>query len=295
MDGLYREFSLNMTMVDLATIEHMTRNEADMAFKKRVRTIFEWINPQDESFILDCACGRGFYLNMFRYVSQCRLVGLELDWEIIQKARQNIGHLPGILLNNANIYALPYPDNTFDGVILSEILEHVERDVDGLKEVYRVLKPGGVVAITVPNANYPFWWDPINKTLETLFNRHIGRGPLAGIWANHVRLYTPEQLRASVLAAGFIIEEERAFTHYSFPFIHNLVYGLGKPLLESGALPKAMANAADRTAFDKNSGSLLNPINLGLKVLNFFDRRNVMNEPPGRSTVNLCIKGRKAE
>ncbi|NWG17495.1 MAG: class I SAM-dependent methyltransferase [Chloroflexi bacterium] len=282
-----------MMMVDLTTIEHMTRNEADMAFKKRVRTIFEWINPQDESLVLDCACGRGFYLNMFRYVSRCRLVGLELDWEIIQKARRNVGHLPGVLLNNADIYALPYPDNTFDGVILSEILEHVERDVDGLKEVYRVLKPGGVVAITVPNANYPFWWDPINKTLETLFNRHIGRGPLAGIWANHVRLYTMEHLRASVLAAGFIIEEERAFTHYSFPFIHNLVYGLGKPLLESGALPKAMANAADRTTFDQNSGSLLNPINLGLKVLNFFDRPNVMNEPPGRSTVNLCIKGRK--
>jgi hypothetical protein len=96
-----------------------------------------------------------------------------------------------------------------------------------------------------------------------------------------------------VLAAGFSIEEERAFTHDSFPFIHNLVYGLGKPLLESGALPQSMANAADRTAFDKNDGSLLNPINLGLKIFNYFDRNNVMSEPPGRSTVNLCIKGRK--
>lgn len=279
--------------MDSATIEHMTRNEADMAFKKRVRTIFEWIDPRDDSVILDCACGRGFYLNMFRYVSSCKLVGLELDWEIIQKARQNVGHLPDVLLTNANIYHLPYAADTFDGVILSEILEHVERDVDGLKEVLRVLKPGGVVAITVPNANYPFWWDPINKTLETLFGRHIGSGPLAGIWANHVRLYTREQLRASVLAAGFVIEEERAFTHYSFPFIHNLVYGLGKPLLESGLMPESLANAADRTAFDKNNGSLLNPVNLGIRILNFFDRKNVMNEPPDRSTVNLCIKGRK--
>lgn len=281
-------------MVDLKLIEHMTRNEADMAFKKRVQTIFEWIEPRDDSIILDCACGRGFYLNMFRYVSQCKLVGLELEWPIIQKAQHNVGHLPRLLLTNANIYSLPYPDNSFDGVILSEILEHIERDVDGLKEVYRVLKPGGVVAITVPNANYPFLWDPINKTLETLFDRHIGSGPLAGIWANHVRLYTAEQLRQSVLDAGFQVEEERAFTHYSFPFIHNLVYGLGKPLLESGALPKSMANAADRTTFDKNDGSLLNPINLGLKVLNFFDRPNKINEPVGRSTVNICIKGRKS-
>jgi SAM-dependent methyltransferase len=280
-------------MVDQATIEHMTLNEADMAFKKRVRTIFEWVDPQDSDLILDCACGRGFYLNMFRYVSDCKLVGLELDWPVIEKAKRNVGHLPGLMLNNANIYALPYADNTFDAVLLSEILEHIDQDVEGLREVYRVLKPGGVVAITVPNANYPFLWDPINKTLEAVFGTHIGKGPLAGIWANHVRLYTAEKLRSSVVTAGFKVEEERAFTHYSFPFIHNIVYGLGKPLLESGVLPESMANAADRTTFDKNNGSLLNPVNVALKVFNFFDRPNVMNEAPGRSTVNLCIKGRK--
>lgn len=280
-------------MVSEQALEQMTRNEADMAFKRRVRTIFEWVDPKDSDLILDAPCGRGFYLNMFRYVSNCRLVGLELDWEIINKARRNVGHLKGMMLNNANLYALPYPDNTFNAAIMSEVLEHVDDDVRALHEVYRVLKPGGVVAITVPNANYPFWWDPINKTLETLFNTHIQQGPLAGIWANHVRLYSPEALRQSVLAAGFAVEEERAFTHHSFPFIHNLVYGLGKPLLESGALPKSMANAADRTTFDKNNGSLLNPINLGLKVFNYFDRQNVMSEPAGRSTVNLCIKGRK--
>ncbi|MBZ0277525.1 MAG: class I SAM-dependent methyltransferase [Anaerolineae bacterium] len=280
-------------MVDPQIITHMTRNEADMAFKKRVQTIFEWIDPHDDDVILDCACGRGFYLNMFRYVSQCTLVGLELDWPVIQKAQRNVGHLPDLLLNNANIYHLPYADDTFDGVILSEILEHIDDDVAGLKEVYRVLKPGGVVAITVPNANYPFWWDPINRTLETIAHTHISHGPLAGIWANHVRLYTAGHLRESVSASGLIVEEERAFTHHSFPFIHNLVYGLGKPLLESGMMPAGMANAADRTTFDKNDGSLLNPINLGLKVLNFFDRRNVLSEPPGRSTVNLCVKGRK--
>ncbi|MCL4247107.1 MAG: methyltransferase domain-containing protein [Anaerolineae bacterium] len=280
-------------MPDEATLARMTRNEADMAFKRRVRTIFEWIAPQAGDLILDMPCGRGFYLNMFRYASDCKLVGAELDWEIMGKARRNVGHLPDVALHNVDIYAMPYADDTFDAAILSEILEHLDHDVDGLREVYRVLKPGGVVAITVPNADYPFWWDPINKTLELLFKTHIQHGPLAGIWANHVRLYRREQLRESVLAAGFEIEEERAFTHHSFPFIHNIVYGLGKPLLESGMLPEKMANAADRTAFDKNDGSLLNPVNLGLALFNWFDRPNRMSEPPGVSTVNLCVKARK--
>jgi SAM-dependent methyltransferase len=273
----------------------MTRNEADMAFKRRVQTIFEWIDPQDEYLILDMPCGRGFYLNMFRYVSGCKLIGADLDWEVLQKAQKNVNRLDDISLHHENIYALPYADFTFDAAILSEILEHIDDDVAGLREIWRVLKPGGIVAITVPNADYPFWWDPINKTLEALFGTHINRGPFAGIWANHVRLYTYSQLRRSVLEAGFDIVEERSFTHYCFPFIHNIVYGFGKPLLESGVLPQSMENVADRAAFDKNDGSILNPINVGLKLLNFFDRKNVMNEPPGRSTVNLCIKGRKPE
>ncbi len=195
----------------------MTRNEADMAFKKRVQTIFEWVAPTDDMTILDMPCGRGFYLNMFRYVSKCKLIGAELDWDVIGKAQRNVADLPDIALNNCNIYALPYADNSFDAVILSEILEHIDDDVAGLKEIYRVLKPGGVVAITVPNADYPFWWDPINRTLEFWFKRHIGKGTFAGIWANHVRLYRRDQLREAVLEAGFILEEERAFTHDSFP------------------------------------------------------------------------------
>ncbi|MEQ8673488.1 MAG: methyltransferase domain-containing protein [Aggregatilineales bacterium] len=280
-------------MVDDATLEIMTRNEADMAFKKRVRTIFEWTNPQKGDLILDMPCGRGFYVNMLRYATEATIIGAELDWDVMVKAKRNVGHLPDTMLNNANIYTLPYAENTFDSAILSEVLEHLDDDVAGLKEIFRVLKPGGVVAITVPNANYPFWWDPINKTLETLFGVHIQHGTFAGIWANHVRLYTAAQLKLAVMDAGFEVEEERAFTHYSFPFIHNIVYGFGKPLLESGMLPETMANAADRTTFDKNDGKLFNPINLGLKVFNYFDRRNVISEPPGRSTVNLCIKGRK--
>lgn len=265
-----------------------------MAFKKRVRTVFEWVEPRAGKTILDFPCGRGFYLNMLRYASDATLVGADLDWEVLAKAQRNVGRLPGITLQYANIYQMPYPDATFDAVILSEVLEHLDDDVAALKEAYRVLKSGGVVAITVPHANYPFWWDPINKTLETLFNTHISEGPFAGLWANHKRLYERNELRDAVLAAGFEIEAERSFTHHSFPFIHNLVYGFGKPLLESGLMPDGLANAADRTTFEKNDGSLLNPINLGVAVLNYFDRKNVINEPPGRSTVNLAVKGRKA-
>ena len=264
-----------------------------MAFKRRAWTIFEWLGATDGQTILDCGCGRGFYLKMLRHLGSARLFGIDLELPYLRKARRNTAPLPAVLVGNASIYDLPFPDETFDAVILSEILEHVDRDVDALREVRRVLKPGGLAVITVPHADYPFWWDPVNKTLESLFKTHIGRGPLAGIWAFHVRLYTPRQLRESVLAAGFQVEEERSQTHHSFPFVHNLLYGLGKPLLESGLFGKGLADVADRGSFDQDGGSPLHPVNMGLKVLSWVDRKNRMNEPPGRSTVNLCLKARK--
>ena len=220
--------------------------------------------------------------------------GADLDWSVVKTAARVLAALPRVQVHHASIYDMPYPPECFDAVILSEVLEHIDDDVRGLREAYRVLKPGGVLAVTVPNANYPFLWDPINKVLESLFKRHISHGPLAGIWANHVRLYTASQLRAAVTEAGFLVEEERSMTHYCFPFIHNLVYGLGKPLLESRALPKSMQVLADRHDFEA-SGGRLNPVRLGVALFDKFDRLNAANEGPHRAAVNLAIKGRKPD
>ncbi len=280
-------------MADPDIVAQMVRNEADMAYRRRVQTIFEWLDPQDADRILDAGCGRGFYLNFIRCVSRARVVGVELELPYLQIAQRALAGLPDVGLLNASLYDLPFPDAAFDKIILSEVLEHVPDDIGVLRSLARVLRPSGMIAITVPNANYPFWWDPINKTLESLFHTHIQHGLLAGIWANHVRLYTAEQLRAAVLNAGLEVAAERSFTHSSFPFIHNIVYGFGKTVLEAGMLPKHMTQAADRHNLSSARGSLLNPVNLGLTVFEWFDRNNTMNEPPGRSTVNLCILARK--
>lgn len=280
-------------MADPQAIQRMIHNEADMAYRRRVLTIFEWLDPQDGDLILDGGCGRGFYPRFIRHVAGARVVGVELEFPYIQIARAVLNGTPGVTLANANLYHLPLAAESVDKAILSEVLEHVEDDVAALKSVRHALKPGGLVAITVPNADYPFWWDPINRTLETLLHTHVQNGVFAGIWANHVRLYTREQLCRAVLDAGLEIAAERSFTHHSFPFIHNLVYGFGKTLLEAGMLPGSVARAADRHNLSGERGGRFNPVNVGLTLFEWFDRRNVMEEPEGRSTVNLCILARK--
>jgi len=280
-------------MVDPQVIDRMVRNEADMAYRRRVRTVFEWLNPTGGDLILDAGCGRGFYPNFIRHASSAHIVGMELELPYLRIAQKQLAGKTGITLINGNIYHLPFPAAFFDKIILSEVLEHLPDDCGALISLARVLKPGGLIAVTVPNSNYPFWWDPINKTLETLFNTHVQRSVFAGIGANHQRLYTADDLRAVVVHAGLEIAAERSFTHYSFPFIHNIVYGIGKELLEGGLLPNSIAKVADRHNVSGDTGNLLNPVHIGLRIFEWFDRRNVMDEPPGRSSVNLCILARK--
>lgn len=92
---------------------------------------------------------------------------------------------------NGDALALPFPDNTFDRIICSEVLEHVSDDQVALDEVFRVLKPGGVVAATVPS------WLPeqICWALSEEYHAPFVEG-------GHVRIYTEPKLRARMRKAG---------------------------------------------------------------------------------------------
>ena len=67
---------------------------------------------------------------------------------------------------------LPFEDNTFDRIIASEVLEHIPSDIDALTELTRVLKPGGIIAATVPSVG------------------------------GHVRIYTRGEMRAKMTGVG---------------------------------------------------------------------------------------------
>lgn len=271
----------------------LVANEPDMAYKRRVKLFLRWLTSEPGDRVLDAACGRGFVLNFLGEVSDCSLFGQDLEYDYVRQAHGQLAQRAVCLLNG-DLCRLPFADHTFDKVILAEVLEHLDDDRAGLAQAVRVTRPGGMLVISVPNADYPFCWDPINKTLETLFGTHIVKGPLAGIWALHVRLYALDEIVALVEAAGLQIEETRLLVHYCFPFIHNLVYGLGKPLLESKMLPARMASAASRYCVNGQLGSRLNPVNVGLRLFNWVDRLNDRPDEDARdiSAMNICLKVR---
>ncbi|MBC8160703.1 MAG: glycosyltransferase [Roseiflexaceae bacterium] len=278
---------------DHAKLDTLLRNEADMAFARRARTLLDYLDLKDGEKVLDCGCGMGVYIMMMNRLRDLHIFGVDGDVARLEWAERE-----GVeaRLSSVDIQQLPFADNTFDKVLMSEVLEHIADDRQAMREVFRVLKPGGILALSVPHANYPLQWDPINKTLEALDITPIRKpGLVTGLWSNHWRLYRPEELYSVISAAGFAIEALEEQTHYSFPFIHFIVYSIGKPLIERNLLPKGLRDSADRFRGEQNSGSMFNPINLGVKVFRHFDAKNDRLQGDEQTFVNLVAKARKPQ
>lgn len=92
---------------------------------------------------------------------------------------------------NGDALALPFPDDTFDRIVASEVLEHVTDDQQALRELFRVLRPGGTLAATVPS------WLPeqICWALSDEYHAPFVEG-------GHVRIYSEHQLRVRMRQAG---------------------------------------------------------------------------------------------
>ncbi len=88
--------------------------------------------------------------------------------------------------------AMPFADGAFDRVIAAEVLEHIPGDQRALHEITRVLRPGGVAAVTVPS------WLPERICWSLSDDYHNVPG-------GHVRIYTRPELEAKLRAAGLSV------------------------------------------------------------------------------------------
>jgi len=273
----------------------LLRNESDTAYARRATRIMAYLELKPGMTVFDCGTGRGFYLKLVDEICPgCRLVGLDYDEHVLNFAHTHLA-APGALLNRGDIHHLPYQDASFDAVILSEVLEHLTDDAGALREIHRVMKPGAVLAVTVPHQHYSGWFDPLNRLMEGVFHHPIRRGAFAGIWANHLRLYLPDELQQLVASAGFGIEQVEEQTHYCFPGTQFIVYTIGKGLIEHQLLPAFLARSTHRFQGEENKGSKFNPVNWILAWFRAVDRKN---EDPQKMAhahtfVNIALKARK--
>jgi SAM-dependent methyltransferase len=113
---------------------------------------------QDSECILDAGCGNGRHIWQVCKVNKGQSVAFDLDVPSLQKAAfmlQNMDEKkecagPWYMVAGS-VTSLPFDDHTFHKVICSEVLEHIPDLNKAMSELVRVLKPGGILAVSVPS------------------------------------------------------------------------------------------------------------------------------------------------
>lgn len=129
--------------------------------------------------VLDIGCRDGTLTSM--YAAGRRVTGVDIDSDALAVARDKHGidthHV------NLNVTGLPFEDGTFDAVVAGEVLEHLQFPDVAVREIHRVLKPGGVVVGSVPNAFR------LRNRVEFLLGRNFEQDP------THLHQFSPRSMR----------------------------------------------------------------------------------------------------
>ena len=134
--------------------------------------------------VLDVGCGSSRII-----LDLPSATGLDIRHNKLRWLAQRRGRLVG-----GDGHGLPFRDASFDGVICSEVIEHVADGPAILREAWRVLRPGGVLALGTPDYGRWLWW-----VFEWIHRRLLP----GGYAHEHVTRYTRRSLAARLTAEGF--------------------------------------------------------------------------------------------
>jgi SAM-dependent methyltransferase len=195
--------------------------------------------------VLDGGCGRGEYVVALRDSGVCAF-GAEY---LSDKVRHHAPGVPTGTILQADLEHLPYRSAAFDVVFLNEVLEHVPDEAAALREVRRVLQPGGLLIILSPNRLYPFEthgvhlrrsgrlvppYVPLVPYVPLIVGRKVFR-----YWA---RNYWPRELARLVRSSGF----EPRWTGFLWQTFENISGQQPYPLTVLRPLLRRLSETCER-------------------------------------------------
>jgi len=116
-----------------------------IATRVRNRHLINLLNPTKEDKILDVGCGVGYFSKLLSEYG-ANVSGIDINPDSVNICKSYVG--PNFYVGNAS--RLDFDDNSFDKILCSEVLEHLKDDKGALDEIYRILKPNGILVLTVP-------------------------------------------------------------------------------------------------------------------------------------------------
>ena len=146
-------------------------------------------NPKN-IYILDVGCGTGALMKELEVYGN--VYGIDFSDQAVDFCKSR-----GIVnVQKSVVEKIPYQDKYFDLVLALDVLEHIPDDKSGIKEIYRVLKPGGTVIIFVPT--FMFLWG------------------VTDVISQHYRRYTKIELFSKVKDGGFNVLYSSYFNFFLF-------------------------------------------------------------------------------
>lgn len=167
--------------------------------------------------VLDVGCATG-YLSVELKKKGCKVIGLEIDPEMAEEARQ---YCDKVIVGNAEVIELPYKEY-FDAILYADVLEHLKNPLEVLIRFKSCLKQNGYIVVSIPNvAN----WFIRLSLLFGKFNYNSKRYTI--IHPVHLRFFTLKTIREMLDKAGFRIAHLDITVDIPglsrFPFIRTLL------------------------------------------------------------------------
>jgi len=190
-------------------------------FVSRRRIFFDLLDrelgPRRDLKVLEIGCGAGGLLGPLRRYGEVH--GLDIDREYVQFCKKR--GFERVLCGSG--YELPFADASFDLVCLFDTMEHIPDEAKALREVHRVLRPGGRLFVSVPA--YQWLWSQNDRI------------------AHHCRRYTAGRLRRALQGSGLRPRRISYFNTMLLPLIVPAV--LWQKLMDKlGRLPAGYNNTS---------------------------------------------------
>ncbi len=182
---------------------------------------FDFMQVSDGELVLDIGCGEGRHAWELCKRSSCCLYGVDIDETSLKKAHYAFYLLEqqkeikgNWALTRADITSLPFKGKSFDKIVCSEVLEHVPDDIAAIRELVRVLKDKGTIAISVPSY--------LPEALCWKIDRNYYDRP-----GGHVRIYKQSELVAKLEENNLRVYETRhKHALHSFYWILRCLFGV---------------------------------------------------------------------
>jgi ubiquinone/menaquinone biosynthesis C-methylase UbiE len=190
--------------------------------------------------LLDVGCGPGsLTVDFAETLAPGEVVGLDSDPRVLDRARtvaQERGDPVNLSFQLGDVYDLPYPSDSFDAVWTSSLMQWLDQPTKALREIYRVLKPGGLYATRDRDRTGDLFGNA-NRLLLRALNLHY--------WQNERqtggRFRRGSGMRALMLKAGFQqIVTGASYENHSGPEGARFIVGLYDRALRADIRPRAV-------------------------------------------------------